>query len=308
MNQKISNLLIGLITSCLIFVSCSPRDRMTSSNARIDISSTAQYILPQNSMQFSAKVYSPSGKQIDESVSWSASVGNIDFKGMYISPNSITDPVTVRITATLKDISSTVHIRLVHEIPDTTNKFYIYADEYLDMDGLKLDTINYYEGQTHHGDENGGYLGFVGMTEDAVNDSSDCYEGLNSLKLTYPKVDPGPAGKEGEGIYFQFGYKDEKEHIIIQKDLSAYTTLHFQIKIGNFDSGDFNIKIETNNNVASHTITDLHTTEGWVPVTVNIANELANVASSMNTFETLTFCAAGVSSGNIYIDNVYFEK
>ena len=298
MIKKNSSILffIVLLISVLFVCSCAKRDKLQNSNVLIDINPSYVNMLPQTETTFVATVKSVEGKKIDKQVTWTASSGTITNAGVYNSP-TITTPQTVTISARLDDIVRSINIRIVNELPVTTNRYYFYTDEFgsnnPNVSKLKFDTLH----TSSSGDVNGGYLGKIGGDDlDFSASTTVYYEGAESLKLAFTSA------YAGIGIYFQFGYvsaSNPGDPIIT--DLSAYNTLKFAFKAeAPFNNATFSAYVYANSTVYQCQIQNLDNYSEWGVVTFK--------PSSLKNFEKLLFVTDTQTTGTFYIDDIYFCK
>ncbi|MFC1485361.1 hypothetical protein ACFL5N_02800, partial [bacterium] len=277
-------------------IGCSPRDRLNYSDVIINISPTSQTILQGQTLNFAAKVYNRKGKLINKNVVWSTNYGTIRQDGLYISPSNIKNPITVEIKAIVDNVVSSINLRIVKVLPITEKRFYFFADEKLDLQDLKLDTLN-------PPDANGGYLGIIGsgsvsISRLTVTDSSveKVFEGDESLEIDFQGAYPN------SGIYFQFGY-DGDTNPNVDSDFSNYKKLNFAFKIESFEPIAFSVKLITEGQLeAIHTITNFSDYMNWKEIYLDIATIFPR--ADMSKFKQLIFC----TNGKVYLDNIYFEE
>lgn len=285
MNKKI------VFFSLLIFlciIGCENRNKLVNSNLLININPSSATVLPQEKIQFQAKVYSQNGILLDKQVVWSTENGSITSAGLYTAPEII-NPKTISVTASVDNVSRSINLRLVNEKTEKDNRYYFYADELPDLQNLKFDTAN-------PDDINGGYLGTLSYTKISVT-YDDIYEGSSALKV---EIDNAP--KYEGGIYFQFGYLSKNKQPIRITDLSNYNTLKFAFKT-KLNVTSFNIRIKTANSDYDFPI-NIENYTTWGMVELNIPNNL----SVLKQFKQLLFMTDANTFGEFFLDNIYFEK
>jgi hypothetical protein len=316
MNKK-NGILVFIIILALSLFACSKRDKLQNSNVLIDIKPNFANLLPQTETKFTATVKSVDGKIIDKQVTWQVSnvnsddgndCGNISSAGVYTSPQ-IASAKTVKISARLDDIVRSVNVRILHELPVKSDRYYFYADEFVYFNDkgefvsddstfsrLKLDITN-------PGDDNknGGYLGKIGGSDLVITtDKENFSEGESSVKLAFNNA------VTGSGIYFQFGFGSTANPGNPKiTDLSTYVagcnTVKFFFKAEGFNTSSFLVKIVRQQTEISKEINPNEYLE-WKQVTFK-----SNVI--LTDFKQLVFVTKdATTSGSFYIDDIYFCK
>lgn len=287
---KYYKIIFLLVFFMFIVLGCANKDKIDTSTTFIEVSPSGSIIAQNDTLSFTAKVYTSDRKVLDKTITWSVEGGEengtISTTGIYKAPSIVSNPLTVVVRAETSGIVGSAQIRVLQAVDiNVKERYYFYMDEWsTDLLDFKADTDN-------PPDVDGGFLGADKI--DFTTDESVFFEGNKSLKVT----NIGGSSYNYGGFWFQFGYKtadgSNQGSNLVSKDLSAYVggSLNFWVKT---NDQDMQAKIECGNSVSVQTTVRFYV-EGNVLDNTWQFVKIPLVLNNLNLNGTLTLTAADLA-------------